>query len=778
MKKLAFLLGISIFTALLFPSSIYAQRPAIPHDEAIEQQIAERMSKMTLDEKIGQMLQFSVDQVTLEYPQGQSGPFRLDEEKLNRLLGKYHIGSILNMLGGEASTPEVWRKTIAQIQKANKKYTDIPVLYGLDQVHGTTYTAGGTLFPQHIGMTATFNPALAKQMGQITAYETRACDVNWIFCPDLDLGRKPSWPRCYEGMGEDPLLAAVMGEAYLEGLQGQDPNHIGKYNVGTTLKHYMAYGTPDNGIDRTPANVSLQDLREKYFEPFRRVIKHGALGVMTNSSILNGMNGCANKELLTNWLKRDLNWDGMIITDWADAENLRLRDHIAVDKKEAIELTVNAGADMLMVTSDTAYFSLLKQLVLERKISMERIDDAVSRVLRLKYRLGLFSQKAARAKDYPEFASEEHQAVARRTAVESIVLLKNDNDLLPLKKGQKILVCGPNANTMRGLNGGWTYTWQGSNNEKFTTAYKTIFQALAEKLGQENVRLAEGVSYNNKGNWQDEFAEGIDSTVEAARNCDVIVACIGENSYSETTGNILDDNISDNQRRLVEALAKTGKPIVLILNEGRPRIIHSLVPKAGAIVDVMLPGNYGGEALALLLSGEENFSGKLPFTYPSFVNAFTTYDFKVCERRDVMPGVYDYWADTNVEWWFGDGMSYTTFAYSNLRANRTTFGHDDTLTFSVDVTNTGRRDGKEVVMLFSSDLAARDVIPGNRRLRAFEKVNLKPGEKKTITFKLHARDLAYVNRSGQWVMEKGEYKMTIGDQSIMINAMQDHQFAK
>lgn len=767
-----------LFITILLGAPVSAQKPAIPRDAAIEARIQQRMSTMTLDEKIGQMLQFSVDQVTLGYPQGQTGPFRLDEARLSLLLGKYHIGSILNMLGGEASTPEVWRKTIAEIQRINKKYTDIPVLYGLDQVHGTTYTTGGTLFPQHVGMTATFNPALARQMGQITAYETRACDVNWIFCPDLDLGRKPSWPRCYEGMGEDPLLAAVIGEAYLDGLQGQDPNHIGKYNVGTTLKHYMAYGTPDNGIDRTPANVSLQDLREKYFEPFRRVIERGALGVMTNSSILNGMNGCANKELLTNWLKRDLHWDGMIITDWADAENLRLRDHIAADKKEAIELTVNAGVDMLMVTTDTAYFTLLKELVQEQKVSMARIDDAVSRVLRLKYRLGLFDQKAARAKDYPDFASMEHQAAARQTAVESIVLLKNESNLLPLRKGQKLLVCGPNANTMRGLNGGWSYTWQGSNNEKFTTAYKTIYQALAEKFGQENVRLSEGVSYNNRGNWQDEFAEGIDSTVEAARHCDVIVACIGENSYSETTGNILDDNISDNQRRLVEALAKTGKPIVLILNEGRARIIHSLVPKVQAIVDAMLPGNYGGEALALLLSGDENFSGRLPFTYPSFVNAFTTYDFKVCERRDVMPGVYDYWADTNVEWWFGDGLSYTTFAYSHLRADRTAFGPDDSLTFTVDVTNTGAREGKEVVMLFSSDLAARDVIPDNRRLRAFEKISLKPGETKTVTFHLRARDLAYVDRSGHWVMEKGDYKMAVGDQAIVIKATQDHQFAK
>lgn len=847
MNKTTFLWSVSLLITMCFPRTIYAQRPAIPRNETIETKIAERMSKMSLDEKIGQMLQFSVDQITFADPAHQPETlaklskgemaklivryklqakysvddiydakgkvrmpdgsytlymlsqdidkidgFRLDENKMKTLFGRYHIGSILNMLGGEATSPEVWRNAVNGIQRANSRYTDIPILYGLDQVHGSTYSAGGTLFPQHIGMTATFNPLLAQRMGEVCAYETRACGIPWIFCPDLDLGRKPSWSRCYEGMGEDPILATVMGEAYLDGLQSTDPNHIDAYHVGTTLKHYMAYGVPDNGIDRTPAIVTEQDLREKFYEPFRQLIMRGALGVMTNSAVLNGMKGCANYDLITNWLKRDLNWDGMVITDWGDTDGLWTSDHMARSKKEAIKMAVNAGCDMLMVTTDTTYLTLLKELVQEQAVSQARIDDAVSRVLRLKYRLGLFDKNKETPSDYSLYGSTDFANAARQTALESMVLLKNDtiqdSPLLPLHRGQRLLVCGPNANTMRGLNGGWSYTWQGSNTEKFTTNYKTIYQALSEKFGKENVSLVEGVSYNNKGNWQDEYTTDLEKAVEAARNVDVIIACIGENSYAETSGNILDANISVNQHQLVEELAATGKPVVLILNEGRPRLIHQLVPQAKAIVDIILPGNYGGEALARLLSGEDNFSGRLPFTYPSFANSFTTYDYKVCEDREITPGIYNYNADANAEWWFGTGLSYTSFAYNNLHAtfgdknilpkDTLFFNPDDQLTFIVDVTNTGSRQGKEVVMLYSSDLIQNDVIPDNRRLRAFSKIELQPGETKTVSFTLSARDLAYVNRNGEWVIEEGLYRIKVGNQSLMLRATQDFNYVK
>jgi len=810
----------------LLTGSLHAQ--ALPQDLKIEQQIKQELKTMTLDAKIGQMMQFSVDQITfndpkfavenlftmskedmkalvqkyglseafdtesiygadgkVKMPEGgytlymlsqtlaKNAGFQLDADKMQMLFGQYQIGSILNMLGGSATTADFWNKNITQMQAANRKALDIPMLYGLDQVHGSTYTADGTLFPQHIGMCATFNPALAQRMGEICAYETRAGGVPWIFCPDLDLGRKPSWSRCYEGMGEDPYLAGVMGKSYLRGLQGEDPNHVDKYHVGTCLKHYMAYGVPDNGIDRTPANVSEQDLREKFFEPFRVVFNAGALSAMTNSSILNGMNGVANKRLLTNWLKQDLDWDGMIITDWGDIENLRVRDHIAATKKEGIELAINAGVDMIMVTTDLEYITLLKELVNEKKVSMERIDDAVTRILRLKHRLGLFDETVYPITDYPLVGSPEFAQAALQTAIESEVLLKNENHLLPLHKGQKLLVCGPNANTMRGLNGGWSYTWQGSGQEPFTEQYNTIYEALQNTFGKENVVLEEGVSYIGD-NWQMEDDSRMDEAVRMAVEADVIIVCIGENSYAETTGNILDANLSRKQQRLVEALQKTGKPVVLVLNEGRPRLIHDLVPGAQAVIDIMLPGNYGGDALAKLLVGEANFSGRLPFTYPSYPNSFTTYDYKICETRETMPGIYNYNAETNVEWWFGAGLSYTTFAYSKLRVNRSSFGHEDELTFTVDVTNTGSCTGKEVVMLYSSDLAARDVIPDNRRLRAFQKVELAPGQTTSITLAVKASDLAYVNRDGKWVLEEGGYDITVGTEKLSLTCQEEY----
>lgn len=767
----ALFLALSLFSLQLTAGSLQAQ--ALPQDEHIEQRIGQRMKTLSLDDKIGQMMQFAVDQITSDDALSKGSRFQLDDEKMQKLFGEYRIGSVLNMLGGSATTASFWNRNIRLMQEASGKALDIPMLYGLDQVHGSTYTADGTLFPQHIGMCATFNPALAQRMGEICAYETRACGVAWIFCPDLDLGRKPSWSRCYEGMGEDPYLAGVMGKSYLLGLQGNDPNHVGKYHVGTCLKHYMGYGVPDNGLDRTPANVSEQDLREKYFEPFRQVFNAGALAAMTNSSILNGMNGVANKRLLTNWLKQDLQWDGMIITDWADIENLRVRDHIAATKKEGIAMAVNAGVDMIMVTSDPEYITQLKELVSEGVVPMERIDDAVTRILRLKYRLGLFDQAVLSRSDYPLVGSKEFAQAALQTAIESEVLLKNEGDLLPLRKGLKLLVCGPNANTMRGLNGGWSYTWQGSGQEPFTEQYNTIYEALQQKFGSGNVVCEEGVSYMGD-HWQMEDDSRIGEAVRQAAEADVIIACIGENSYAETTGNILDANLSRKQQRLVEALQQTGKPVVLVLNEGRPRLIHDLVPGAQAVIDVMLPGNYGGDALAELLAGDANFSGRLPFTYPSHPNAFTTYDYKICETRETMPGIYDYNAETNVEWWFGTGLSYTTFAYSNLRADHSSFHHDDVLTFSVEVTNTGLRAGKEVVMLYSSDLAARDVIPDNRRLRAFEKIELAPGQTRTVSMQIKASDLAYVNREGKWVLEVGGYDMKCGTEILHLMCEEEY----
>lgn len=798
-------------------------QPAIKSDSSMEREIATRISEMSLEEKIGQMVQLEVNMITqydnnyttdrlsslsreemdrvirkfslqskynVKDMYGDNGElsvagtyacyllsqdihykigFRLDPEKMINVFATYKTGSILNMLGGlYASTPGMWHQTISQIISASQRYTGIPAIYGLDQVHGTTYSRGGTIFPHHIGMAASFNPSLAQRMGEVCAYETRACGIPWVFCPNLDLGRKPAWSRQYEGLGEDSYLAAEMGKAYLTGLQGENPNRVDKYHVGTCLKHYFGYGIPDNGKDRTPANTNYQELRERYYEPFRKVINKGALSVMTNSSILNGMNGVANKEFLTSWLKDELQWDGVVVTDWGDIENLRVRDHICSTQKEAIKMAVNAGVDLMMVPSTLSYAPLLKELVKDGDVSMKRIDDAVSRVLRLKYRTGLFDTPLYKQSDYPLFGSKIHAKAALDLAIESEVLLKNGGNILPISVGSRLLVCGPNADTMRGLNGGWTYSWQGNQVEEFSDEYHTILEALKIKFGQQNVVYEPGVCYDEQGDWQLELSPTIDKAVAAAQEVDYIIACVGENSYAETTGNINETALSVNQQNLVKALQATGKPVILVLNEGRPRLVHDLVPDSKAIVDILLPGNYGGDALAELLAGDANFSGRLPFTYPSHANSFTTYDFKTCEMRETMPGIYNYDAHADVEWWFGEGLSYTNFEYSNLRVSKKDFCSTDTLKLSVDVKNTGSRRGKEVVMLFSSDLYA-SLTPDNRRLRAFKKIELAPGEMQTVTFAIPAIDLAFVNASQEWALEKGEFAITVKNLRLKLN---------
>lgn len=795
---------------------------SIPKDREIEKKVEKKISTMSLDDKIGQMIQLEIDMVLFADPNysvqtlmklrehdlaatikqfglenaydshamagntqadyqfyllskaiANKQGYRLDVPKLDTAFAKYRVGSFLNAFGSIAADTQLWNTAINQIQRQSIKILGVPCLYGLDQVHGTTYTKGGTLFPHHIGMVATFNRDLAKRMGEICAYETRACGVPWIFGPNLDLGRKASWSRQYEGIGEDSYLGGMMGAAYLHGLQGNDPNHVDQYHVGTCLKHYFAYGVPDNGIDRTPANVTEQDLREKYFAPFMNAFRNGALSVMTNSSLVNGLNGVANHEFLTNWLKRDLNWDGMIITDWGDIENLRVRDHIAASKEDAIKMAVNAGVDMIMVPSEYGYGALLKKLVNDNEVSIGRINDAVKRVLRLKHRLGLFENPYSESKEYPLFGSKEHRVVSKQMALESEVLLKNENNTLPLKQGSKILVCGPNANSMRCLNGGWSYSWQGNKVETFTTSYNTILKALQNKFGNESIVYEPGVTYDETGDWQKENTPEIGKALHAAANAEYIIVCVGENSYAETTGNINDLNLSKNQKELVLAMEATGKPVIMVLNEGRPRLINELVQGAKSIIDIMLPGNDGGDALADLIAGDANFSGRLPFTYQSYPNSMTTYDFKVCESRGTMSGTYNYEAHTNVQWWFGDGLSYTKFTYSDFKVNKHNFTADDELTFTVNVKNVGDRTGKEAVLLFSSDVFA-SLIPDNRRLRGFEKIELQPGEMKTVNFTMKGSDLAFVGSDGKWVLEKGDFTMRVGKQHLQIACTRDH----
>ena len=767
MKKI--LLSISML-ALAYTAS--ANVPVIKSDPKIEAQVEQTLKKLTLEEKIGQMMELVTD---LFGANDKNGVFYIDEHKTDSILSRYKIGSILNAPNTCAPTAKQWEKYIAQIQKISMKRIGIPCVFGLDQNHGSTYTQGGTLFPQNINVAATFNREIARRSAEATAYETRAVSVPWTYSPTVDLGRDARWPRIWENFGEDCYLSSEMGKAMVYGFQGEDPNNIDQYHIATSMKHFMGYGVPWTGKDRTPAYISPADLREKHFAPFLAGLQAGALTVMVNSASVNGMPMHANKDILTGWLKEETGWDGVLITDWADINNLYTREMVAKDKKDALRIAINAGIDMIMEPYSCDACGYLVELVKEGKIPMSRIDDACRRVLRMKYRLDLFKNPTQKLKNYPKFGGEEFAKLALEGATESMVLLKNEGNILPLQHGKKILLTGPNANQMRCLDGGWSYTWQGHRADEFAGKYNTIYEAFCNEYGKENVILNQGVTYNEKGKYWEENEPQIQGAVDAAKNVDVIVACIGENSYTETPGNLTDLWLSENQRNLVKELAKTGKPVVLVLNEGRPRLIADIEPLAQGIIDILIPGNMGGDALVGLVSGKSNFSGKMPYTYPKEINSLANYDFKKSEEVGTMEGAYDYNAKITQQWGFGYGLSYTTYKYSNLKVSQSDFRHGDIIKVSVDVKNTGKVAGKESVLLFSSDLIA-SMVPDGRRLRAFDKVELQPGETKTVTFELKADDLAFVGWNGKWRLEEGDFKLMIADQSADIRCTDTYQW--
>ena len=791
-----------------------AQKPAIPRDAALEAKVEKTLAKMTLDEKIGQMLELNIDvmgkmrvenakvdrekvrSVLQQYGTGQAelekllkmtdeqiidrlGSYpidiyqgdtkrvwKLNETMLDTLISKWKVGSILNAPGTRAPSVEQWQNWIRLIQEKSMKYLGIPDIYGLDHNHGVTYTQGGTLFPQPINMGATFNTDLVRIGAEITAYESRAANCPWVYNPVVDLSRDPRWPRVYESFGEDAILNSKMVVAEIQGYQGNDPNHIDRYHVGTSTKHYFAYGAPWTGKDRTPAYLSPQMIREKYFEPFKEAALAGTLTMMVNSASVNGVPLHASYEYLTKWLKEDLQWDGFLVTDWADINNLYSREKVAKDKKDAIRIAINAGIDMSMDPYNVEFCILLKELVNEGKVPMSRIDDAVRRILRAKYRLGLFDEPNTGGKGFEKFGCDEFAQASLKAAEESEVLLKNEGNILPLKPAnRKILLTGPNANQMRCLHGGWSYTWQGSKAEDLSEKYNTIYEALCNKYGKENIILEQGVTYDEGKAYYDENEPQIDKAVKAAAGADVIIACIGENSYTETPGNLNDLWLSKNQRNLVKELAKTGKPVILVLNEGRPRLIADIEPLAKAVIDILIPGNYGADALANLLAGDANFSAKMPYTYPREINSLNTYDYKVSEEVGTMAGAYNYDAKVSLQWPFGYGLSYTTYEYSNLKVDKKNFTANDVLTVTVDVKNTGARAGKEAVLLYSSDIVA-SVVPDNKRLRDFTKIELQPGETKTVTFQLPASKLAFVGADGRWTLEEGDFVLTVGNQIV------------
>ncbi len=734
--------------------------PAIPKDKAIENKVESVLKTLTLEEKAGQMVQLTSETFCTDG--------LVDTAKVRHLVREYKIGSFLNMIGVSSRPRAITAEQIKKIQDITMDELGIPMIYGLDMIHGATYLDDATFYPQEVNLAATFDRSYANMMGKVIAYESRAAMTPWVFSPVMDLSRNPCWPRVWESWGEDPYLQSEMSVAETIGAQGHDPNHIGLENVAVSIKHYLGYGATSSGKDRTPAYVAPDDLREKYFRPFKDCMQAGALTLMVNSASINGVPVHASHEYLTEWAKEQLGWDGLAVTDWADINNLYTREHIAANRVEAVAAGINAGIDMIMDPYDPEVCKDIITAVNEKMIPMSRIDDAVRRVLRLKARLGLFENPVWNVDHYDKFACKGFQANAYEAAVESMVLLKNEDNVLPIQAGKKILVTGPNANSMRTLNGGWSYTWQGDA-DNFASHHNTILEALKNVYGEKNVSYVAGVNYDmTPMMWDKEINIDIDAAVRAARNADIIVACIGENSYCETPGNINDLNLSSNQKELVKRLAKTGKPIVMVLNEGRPRIINDIEPLAKAVVDIMLPGNYGGDALASLIAGKENFSGRLPFTYSKYVNSLHTYDYKVSENVQTMGGLYNYDATMDVQWPFGAGLSYTSFEYSDLKSvSPVQFNAGDLLSFEVTVKNTGNVKGKESVLLFSSDIVASKV-PDVKRLRQFTKVELNPGESKTVRLEFPAHELAFVGHDGKWRLEKGEFRIACGTESMMI----------
>ncbi len=753
-RSIVLLISLAFLVQCSPPSDV--QRETIPEVEDL-------ISRMSIEEKVGQTAQLTLDVLTVgPNIYASDEPVHIDTALLHEALYKYHIGSVLNTANNKALSLEKWAELIGAIQGgASNTAKQIPVLYGIDAIHGTNYTEGATLGPQQIALGATWNPDLAKAIAQATAYETRASGIPWTFAPVLDLGSDPRWPRIWETFGEDSYLCSTLGVATIEGLQGDDladPVH-----VAACLKHFLGYSAARSGKDRTPAELSEVSMREYHLPAFEAAIKAGAASIMVNSGIINGTPVHASKHILTTLLKEELGFQGLVVTDWADIENLYNRDKVAESHKEAIKMAFNAGIDMSMIPYEyKRYCEELTALVKEGEVSMERLDDAVRRVLNLKYKLGLFEHTHYDIKDYPKFGSAAFEKVAYEAAAEAITLLKNEHDILPLRKGTKILVTGPNANSMRTLNGGWTYSWQGEKTEQFAQKYHTILEAVSQEFGADKVTYVPGVRYDFEAEYHNDEVVDIEAAVRAAAKSDVVLLCLGENSYTEKPGDLHDLMLSKHQQALATALAETGKPIVLVLNEGRPRVVRHIIPHMAAVLQTYLSGNYAGDALADILSGDVNPSGKLPYTYPLYSNTLGTYNHKPSEESKTPEGMYDYGGGFFPQFEFGFGLSYTTFAYSDLKVSPKLFTADDVLQISVRVQNTGDRAGKEVVQLYSSDHYA-SITPDVKRLRRFEKIKLEAGEEKEVSFTLKASDLSFVNAEGQRVTEAGTFDIRIQD---------------
>ncbi|MEP6924176.1 MAG: glycoside hydrolase family 3 N-terminal domain-containing protein [Pyrinomonadaceae bacterium] len=716
------------------------------------------LKQMTLEEKVGQMTQLAIDMVTT----GNDQNIQIDSAKLDKAIAKYGVGSILNV-NGQALTVDKWHEMIGKIQAASlKTRLKIPNIYGIDSIHGANYVRGATLFPQEIGMAATWNPALMQRAAEITAMETRAAAIPWSFSPVLDIGRQPLWPRFWETFGEDPYLASVMGVAFVRGLEGSD---IGdEKHVAASLKHYMGYSLPLSGRDRTPALIPENYLREYVMPSFASSIKAGAHTIMVNSAEINGIPGHSNKKILTDMLHGEMNFQGFVVSDWEDIKKLVTFWKVAADEKEATRMAVMAGIDMSMVPNDYSFSDHLIALVKENKVPMSRIDEATRRILKVKYDLGLFENPMPSAASKNNFGKPEYSEVSLEAARESMTLLKNDSNILPLAKNKKVLVTGPTADSLVSLNNGWTWVWQGSEESLYPKNKMTIQQAIEAKVGKNNFEFAPGTRIVRKAgapsnSTPTDVDEEVDiaKAVDRAKNADVVILCLGEGSYTETPGNITDLTLPEPQLKLAEAVMATGKPVIVVLVEGRPRIISRIADKVSGILMAYNPSSEGGMAIADVLFGDYNPGGRLPFTYPRNSNNLITYDHKLFETEDTAFGN----VANKPQFEFGTGLSYTTFAYSNLKLSQKTASLNGEIAVSVDVKNTGQRAGKETAILYLRDEVAT-LSPAGKRVKRFAKVSLAPGASKTLSFKLNRDDFSFIGTDNQPTVEPGDFTVMIG----------------
>lgn len=735
--KLFLIIIISLFVQSTLFSQIYTT-------SKVDKDVKRLLSKMTLEEKVGQMTQLTLAAFT-KIPGTATQSHQYDEARLEEAIKKYHIGSILNV-ADVWHTLDYWHELVTKIQNIATKETrlGIPVIYGIDAIHGTTYTKGGTLFPQSINMAATFNVDLSKESGSITSYETRASGIPWNFYPVMDIGRQPLWPRLWETYGEDVYLASQMGKYYILGAQGNDIGN--KDKLATCLKHYVGYSYPLNGLDRTPAWISERAMREYFLPPFEAGILAGAPTIMVNSAEVDGIPGHANYHLLTEVLRKELKFKGFVVSDWEDIVRLHTRDRVAATPKEAVKIAVMAGVDMSMVPYDFSFYNYLVELVKEGSVPMKRIDEAVSRILAVKMQLGLFKDPYPDNSLRSKFACDDFTQTNLEAARESIVLTKNVDNVLPLSKNTKVLVTGPTANSLSVLNGGWTITWQGNEESLYPQEKNTILEAIQNKIGKNSVYYVEGCGFDKESNSGD--------AVTQAKNSDAVILCLGEPTYCETPGNIFDLTLNKAQLDFAQKIIETGKPVILVMVGGRPRLITSIEQKVNGVLLAFLPGMEGGNAVADILFGDVNPSGKLPITYPKYPSGNTTYDHKPVENFDG--------TKYNPLYPFGYGLSYTNFAYTNLKLSSKNFSRADGLTVSVDIKNTGSIAGKEAVLLYLTDLYGSVSRP-NKQLKGFNKILLNPGETKTVTFKLNLDDLSYIGQDSKRIVEPGEFKITVGN---------------